>query len=91
MFSRAGQCGLDTAKVSTSEVEAVATMDRPPNYAHLDMCKGTLYNASSLNLHGLPYDYAFFHTEDFPAFCPTYNAALTDPLRPEPKHIRMFT
>ena len=61
--------GLDTANSITSEVEVVATMDRPPNYEHLDLCEGPLYNASSLNLHGLPYDYASFHTEDLPAYC----------------------
>ena len=53
MLSRAGQCGLDTAKANTSEVEAVATMDRPPNYKHLDLCEGALYNASSVKCsHG---------------------------------------
>ncbi len=66
-------------------------MDRPPNYEHLNLCEGALYNASFLNLHRLPYDYASFHTEDLPAYCPTCNAALTDPLKPEPKHVRMFT
>jgi hypothetical protein len=69
MLYRARHCGFHTAKVNTSEVEAVATMDRSPNYAHMDLCKGTLYNASSFNLHGLSYDNASFHTEDLPAFC----------------------
>ncbi len=95
MLSRVGQFGLDIAKVSTSEVEAVATMPRPPNYEHVDLCEGSLYNASSVPqpscLHGLPYDYASFDTEDLPTYCPTCNAALTDPLRPEPMHMRMFT
>ncbi len=67
MLSRAGQCGLDTAKVGTFEVEAAATMDRPPGYEHRDMCEGELYNASSLNLHGILYDYASFNTKDLPA------------------------
>jgi hypothetical protein len=44
MFSRAGQCGLDTAKVRLPEVQAVATMDRPANYEHTDLCDSSLYN-----------------------------------------------
>jgi len=90
LLSRARQCGLDTAKASTSEVEAVATMDRPPNYEHLDLGEGAPYNASTFTLHGLPYDYASFHTENLPTCCPTCNATLTNPLRPETKHLRMF-
>ncbi len=90
MLSRASQCGLDTAKVITSEVEAVATMDRHANYEHMHLCEGALYNASSLSLHGLSYDYASFETEGISASCPTCNATLTDLLRPEPKHMRML-
>jgi hypothetical protein len=40
MLCRAGQCVMDTAKVSTSEVEVVATMDRPPGYEHLEPMRG---------------------------------------------------
>jgi hypothetical protein len=89
-LSRAGQCGLDTTKANTSEVPAVAMMDRPANYEHMDLCKGTLYNASTLNLQGLPYDYASFLPEDLPTCCPTCSAALMDPPRPELLHLRMF-
>ena len=58
MLSRAGQCGLDTTKVGLQEVQGVATMDRPANYEHVDLREAFLYNAATLNLHGLPYDYA---------------------------------
>jgi hypothetical protein len=58
MLSRAGQCGLDTAKAFLPDVIDVATMDRPTGYEHLDLCESTLYSASTLNLHGLPYDFA---------------------------------
>ena len=47
MFSRAGQCGLDTAKVGLNEVQAVATMDRPANYEHVDLGEASVYNAAN--------------------------------------------
>ncbi len=65
-------------------------MHRPPNYVHLGMCEGALYNAPTLDLYGLPYDNASFHTENLPACCPTCIATLIDPLMLEPKHLRMF-
>jgi hypothetical protein len=37
MLSRSWQCEPDTAKASLERVEAVATMDRPEKYAHLDI------------------------------------------------------
>ncbi len=58
MLSRAGQCGLDTAKAGLPEVMAVATMDRPSGYEHMDLSESTLYLVATLNLHGLPYDFA---------------------------------
>jgi hypothetical protein len=58
MLSRAGQCGIDTASVDLSEVKAVATMDSPPSYDHLDLNESSLYSSSTFNLFGLPYDYA---------------------------------
>ncbi len=58
MLSRARQCGLDTAKNGLPEVVAVATMDRPFGYEHIDLSESTLYLAFTLNLHGLPYDFA---------------------------------
>jgi hypothetical protein len=66
MLSRSEQCGLDTAKASLAEVEAVATMDRPEKYAHLDINESSLYSASTLHLHGLPYDYASLQLVDPP-------------------------
>jgi len=80
MLSQAEQCGLDTAKVGLQEVQAVATMDRPANYEHVDLGEASLYNAATLNLPGLPYDYASLRSYDPPLRCPTCNAALTDPL-----------
>ena len=66
MLSRARQCGLDTAKVGLPEVVAVATMDRSSGYEHMDLNESTLYSAASLNLHGLPYDFASLQTLDPP-------------------------
>ncbi len=60
MLSRDMQCGLDTTKAGLPDFQAVATMDRPANYEHTDLCESSLYNASTLNLHGLPYDYSSF-------------------------------
>jgi len=70
ILSRSGQCGMCTARASLAEVEAVATMDRPKKYAHLDISKSTLYSASTLHLHGLPYDYAPVQLVDPPDSCP---------------------
>jgi hypothetical protein len=91
MLSRAGQCGLDKAKVGLNEVQAVATTDRCANYEHVDLGEASLYNAATLNLHGLPYDYASLQSCDPPLRCPTCNVALTSPLQQEPMHVRMFT
>ena len=91
MLSRAGQRGMDTAKVGLNEVQAVATMDNPVNYEHVDLGEAFLYNAATLNLHGLPYDYASLQSCDPLLRCSTCNAALTVPLRQEPMHARMFT
>ena len=33
-------------------------MDRFVNYEHLNLSEATVYNASTLNLHGLPFDHA---------------------------------
>ena len=57
MLSRSGQCGLDTAKAALPEIQDVATMDRPERFSHLDLGDSTLYSASPLLLHGLPFDY----------------------------------
>ncbi len=90
MLSRAGQCGLDTAKAGLRDVLAVATMDRSANYEHADQSESSMNNASTLKLHGLPYDYASFLNNDLPTCCCTCNASLTYPLQPEPNHYRMF-
>ena len=91
ILSRAGQSGMDTTKVGLQEVEAVATMDRHANYEHVDMGEASLYNAATLNLHGLPYDYASLRSCDPPLRCPTCNVALSGHLQHEPTHVRMFT
>ncbi len=91
MLSRAGQCGLDTTKVGLQEVQGVATMDRPANYEHVDLREAFLYNAATLNLHGLPYDHSSLRSSDRPLRFPTCNAALTDLLQQELIHVRMLT
>jgi hypothetical protein len=90
MFSKAGQCSLGTTKAGIPEVIAVATMDSPTGYGHTDLCESTLYSASTLNLHGLPYDYGSLHLMDPPSCCPTCNAALSDPSMPGLLHKRLF-
>jgi hypothetical protein len=69
MLSRSGKCGLDTAKASLAEVEAIATMDRPEKYSHLDINESNLYSVSTLYLRGLPYDYASLRPVDPPDAC----------------------
>jgi hypothetical protein len=66
MLSPAGQCGIDTSTVGLLEVAAVATMNRPPGYEHLDLSESSLYSASTLNLFGLPYDFASLRSIDPP-------------------------
>ena len=74
MLSRAGQCGIaTTAKLGLPEVQAIATMDRAANYEHVDVCESSLYNASILKLHGLPYDYSSFQSGALPTSCSTCN------------------
>ena len=90
MLSRAEQCGLDRAKTSLPDVEAVATMDRPSNYSHVDISESVLYSASTIQLHGLPYDFASFQSADPPSACPLCNVALTNPMIPEPLLKRLF-
>ncbi len=80
MLSKVGQCGLDTAKADLHEVMAVATMDSPFGYEHMDLGESTLYSASTVNLHGLPYGFASLQSLVPPSCCPTCNAVLTDPL-----------
>ena len=91
MLSGAGQCGIETAKTSLAEVHAVATMDRPQKYDLLDINEATLYCASTLHLHGLPFDYDAIRAVDPPDACLVCNTALADPLRPDPLHVRMFS
>ncbi len=57
-------------------------MDRPTNYEHVDPSEASLYNTSTLILHGLLYDHASFRYCEPPSpLCfPSCNAALTDPL-----------
>jgi hypothetical protein len=65
-------------------VHAVAIVDRLANYEYLDLSEATLYKASTLNLYGLPFDYASLRCIDPPTRRPTCNVALLDPLLPKP-------
>jgi hypothetical protein len=89
MLSRSRQCGLDTASASLAEVEAVATMDRPEKYTHLDIGESIL--ASTLHIHGLPFDYASLQLVDPPYACPICCAPLTDPLWRDPLHKQLYS
>jgi len=60
MHFKAGQCGLDAAKAGLPKVQATATTNRLANYEHIDVSGASLYNASTLNIQGLPYDYIRF-------------------------------
>ena len=80
MLSRAGQCGIDTAKVSLAEVQAIATMDIPEKFSHMDLSESLLYSASTLHLHGMPFDYDALRSVKPHDACPVYITALTDPL-----------
>ena len=91
MLSKAGQCGLDSAKAGLPEVVAVATTDCPSGYEHMDLSESALYSTATPNLHGLPYDFASLQSLVPPFCCPICNAASTDPLQPEPLHMRLFT
>ena len=96
MLSIARQCGLDIAKAgprhaSRRSYVVVATMDRPIGYAHTNLSESTLYSASALNLHGMPYEYGALLPMNPPSCSLTYGAALTDLERPEPLHKRLFT
>ncbi len=66
-------------------------MEGPPNYGHLDLSEATLYTASTLNMYGLPYDYDSLTVIDPPSCCLTCNAALCDPLKSDPLHVRLHT
>jgi hypothetical protein len=78
MLSRAGQCGIETARTTNNDVEAVAYMDRPANYSHLDLGESILYSAATLQRHGLLYDYDSSASLDPPTICPVCNATLCD-------------
>jgi len=69
----------------------VATMDRPERFAHLDLSESTLYSASTLLLHGLPFDYDALRSVVPPDMCPICSTALTNPLRVDPLHERLFS
>jgi len=91
MLSRAGQCGLNTAKAGLPEVVDVANMDRTSGYEHMDLNESTLYSASTLNLYGLPYDFASLQSLVPPSRCLICYAVLTGSMQPEPLHMRLFT
>jgi hypothetical protein len=82
---------MEKARVDQAIVQDVATMERPANYGQLDLNESTLYTASTLNLHGLPYDYDSLTIIDPPSCCPTCNATLSEPLIHEPLHTRLHT
>jgi hypothetical protein len=91
MLSRSGQCGVDTSKAALPVIQAVATMDRPEIYSHLDISDSILYSASTLHLQGLPFDYDALKSVRPPDECPTCSAPLTDPARMIPLHERLFS
>ncbi len=91
MLSRSGLCVVETAKADMTVVQDVATMNRPSNYEHLDLNEATLNTASTLHLHDMPYDFDSFRIIDPLSCCSTCNAALSDPIMPEPLHTRMHT
>ena len=91
MLARAGQCGVDTARAGCLEVQAVATMDCPKAYEHLDISESVLYSASTLHLHGLPFDYDALRVERPPDECHVCRTALVDHQRPTSLHDRLFT
>ena len=92
MLSTFGLCGDETANAYLAVVQDVATMDRPSNYEHMDHTETTPYNALTLNLHGMPFDFDALRVIDPPPCCPTRNAALlSDSLILEPLHTRMHT
>ena len=91
MLSRSGQRGLDTAKATLPDIQVVATMDRPERYSHLDLRDSTLYSASTLLLHGLPFDYDALRSVVPPDMCPICSTALIDPLQWAPLHERVFS
>jgi len=92
MLSRAGKCGIDTAKTTSIDVEAVASIDRPASCSKMDLGESIMYSAATLQRrHGLPYDYESSASLDPPTICPVGNAALCDPLHPEPLHTRFCT
>jgi hypothetical protein len=74
-----------------AEVEAVATIDRPEKYSHLDINEFTLYSAFTFHLHGLPCDYASLWLVDPPGAFPVCYTSLTNPLRHAPLHKRLFS
>ena len=91
MLSRAGLCGIDTKKASLAEVHALVTMDRPEKSSHLDLSESMLHSASTLHLHGMPFDYdALRYVKPHDA-CLVCNIALVDPLLHEPLHKRLFS
>ncbi len=89
MLSRTWQRGLETAKTAIGDVNAVASMDRPANYSHMDLGESIMYYAATLQLHGLPYDYASSDSLEPPSACPICNNALCDTLYPKPLHTRI--
>ena len=91
MISRSGHYGIDTTKATLAEVHAFATMDRPEKYAHIDLSESTLYSASTLHLHRLPFDYDALRSVKLLDASLVCNFALTNPLRQEPLHMRIFS
>ena len=66
VLSRTRQCDIDTARIAYSDVEAVASMERPANYSHMDLGESIMYSVATLQLHVLPYDYDSSATLDPP-------------------------
>jgi len=57
----------------------------------MDLGESIMYSVATLQLHGLPYDYASSTPLDLPTVCPVCSTVVCDPLRSEPLHTRVFT
>ena len=82
---------MENSKANLPVTQVVATMERPEKYDHLDISDSTICSASTLHLHGLPFDYDALSSGPLPDMCPIYSPSLTDPQRPIFRHERLFT
>ena len=86
--------GLTTPSSPTLPTKCTTLSPRPSltsTFSHLDLSESTLYSASTLLLHGLPFDYDALQSVVPPDMCPECSTALTDPSRVGPLRERLFT